>query len=552
MGERRFDLGGSNYMESCIRYIEGELEKNRIDKKLVLKAVLLCEEAIIKLNKYSQDDGRLIVSVKRQLGRHVVELRAVGDSIGELSSGSNITYAAQCLENEEEETDSGLLILKSNEDMVKYSHSEGVNLFRIKLKHTGRSSMYLTLISLSASVIIGFLFKQFLPAAASDILCDYVFYPIRTMFINALKIVVGPVVFFSIVTCISQFTNLSELGKIGARVIGLYFFTTAIAVCSGFGAFYLINPGEWGGALKGSQELSLVSVDTSANTSVLSMIIGIVPDNLLGPFVKSDTLQIIFLAILLGVAVGMIGSYSKIIRDIFDACNELFLTVTMLIAKLIPLAVFSSMFILITDTGVESMKSMFGVMIAEVLVFFFMMFAYGVLILVIGRLNPLYFFKKNLPGMLNAFTLSSSNAAMPLNMQICTDKLGISPKVCNFSIPLGATINMDGVSAHLALVTLFLAKMYGVTIPDSVFVSIIVSIIMLSLGTPGVPGASLVCLGVLLGTVGVPIEAIGLIMGVDSLLDMLRTVSNTTGDMAVTLIVARLENLLDFKKYMER
>ena len=136
-------------------------------------------------------------------------------------------------------------------------------------------------------------------------------------------------------------------------------------------------------------------------------------------------------------------------------------------------------------------------------------------------------------------------------MQICTEKMGISPKVCNFSIPLGATINMDGVSVYLAVATLFLAKMYGVAIPESALVSIIITIVMLSLGAPGVPGASLVCLGVLLNQVGVPIEAIGLIMGIDSLLDMCRTVSNTTGDMAVTIIVARLENFLDIKKYKE-
>ncbi len=152
---------------------------------------------------------------------------------------------------------------------------------------------------------------------------------------------------------------------------------------------------------------------------------------------------------------------------------------------------------------------------------------------------------------LNAFTLASSNAAMPMNMQICTDKMGISPKVCNFSIPLGATINMDGVSAYLAVTTLFLAKMYGVAIPESALVSIIISIIMLSLGAPGVPGSSIVCVGVILNTVGVPIEALVLIIGVDSLIDMFRTVSNTTGDMAVTLIVAKQEKLLDIKKYKE-
>ena len=551
MNEKTFDLNSKDYMSECTKYVENELKKKRVDKKLILKAVLLSEEALIKLAKYSSGDEHIIVRINRFLGKTVVELKAAGETIEELGDGTNIVYAAQCLENEEEEVDTGLLILKAHDNMVKYSHSEGMNLIRIRLEKGGRRSMYLTLIALAASILIGLLFRALVPEAATHIVNNYVFYPIRTMFINALKIVVGPVVFFSIVTCISQFTNLSELGKIGARVIGLYLFTTVMAVASGFGTFYLINPGEWGGALTGGANIAEVSINTDVDTSILSTIINIVPSNLLAPFVQSDTLQIIFLAILLGVAVGMIGSYAKVIRDLFDACNELFLTVTTMIAKLIPLAVFSSMFILITETGIESMMSMFGMAGTVIFALFCMMVVYSILILVIARINPLIFLKKNAPGMLNAFSLSSSNAAMPMNMQICTDKLGISPKVCNFSIPLGATINMDGASAYLAVATLFLAKMYGVSIPDSAMVSIIISIVMLSLGAPGVPGSSLVCLGVILNSVGVPIEALGLVMGVDSLIDMFRTVSNTTGDMAVTLIVAKHENLLDMKKYKE-
>ncbi len=551
MADMRVDLNGRDYMSLCTDYIEKELGKKGIDKKLILKAVLLCEEAIIKLSKYSSGDGYLTVRVKQFLGKSVIELRAEGEEIEELTEGHNISYAAQCLENEEEEVDSGLLILKANEGMVKYSHSKGANLVRIRLQKSEQSSMYITLLALVASIFIGLIFRQFVPETVSSLLCTNIFIPIRTMFTNALKIVVGPVVFFSIVTCVSQFTNLSELGKIGAKVMGMYLFTTLIAVGLGFGFFYLINPGTWGGALTGEINLAEVTVRTDVDTSIIGTLVGIVPNNLLRPFVESDTLQIIFLAILLGVAVGMIGSYSRIIRDLFDACNELFLTVTTMIAKLIPLAVFSSMFILITETGVESMMSMFGMAITVVLALLGMIIIYGILIFVIGRLNPIFFYKKDLPGMLNAFTLASSNATMPMNMQICTDKLGISPKVCNFSIPLGATINMDGVSVHLAVSTLFLAKMYAVTIPESAMMSIIISIVLLSLGAPGVPGSSLVCQGVLLGAIGVPIEAIGLIMGVDSVLDMCRTVSNTTGDMAVTLIVAKLENLLDIRKYKE-
>ncbi len=549
MKETTFNPKTKEDIDACIRYIDGELEKRKIQKSNRLKTGLLCEESVLKLSEYASKDSAIGIRVRRSLGGSVVEIRAEGEEIEGLSDGGNISYAAQVYDEGDDDIDTGLLILKANEERIKYSYRNGVNLFRISTGKSDKNSMYLTLISLVLSIIVGLLFKQFVPDSLNDGLCQYVFVPIRTMFINALKIIVAPVVFFSIVTCISQFGNLSELGKIGAKVMGMYLITTVLAISMGFLMFFVISPGDWGMALEGGAKSVDLTIDTEADTSLLHTIVNIVPNNLVRPFLESDTLQIIFLAVLLGAAVGMIGNYSRVIRDLFEACNELFLTVTALIAKLIPLVVFCAMFIMIEQTGADSMRAMFSVMGTELLAFFSMMMIYGILILVVARLNPVKFFKKDWPGMLTSFSLSSSNAAMPTNIKICTDVLGISPKVCNFSIPLGATINMDGASAHFAIASMFLAKCYGVDVPESAIFSLVITIIMLSLGTPGVPGASLVCVGILLNQIGVPIEAIGLIMGVDSLLDMFRTASNTTGDVAVTLIVAKTEKLLDIEKY---
>jgi len=159
--------------------------------------------------------------------------------------------------------------------------------------------------------------------------------------------------------------------------------------------------------------------------------------------------------------------------------------------------------------------------------------------------NPWIFFRKMKESMLTSFTLSSSSAAMPTNIRTCTDKLGISPKVCNFSIPLGATINMDGTCISLVLSGLFLAKMYGVNVPASALPALALTIILLSLGCPGVPGAGLVCLGIVLEQLGVPIGAIGLVIAIDPVLDMFDTMSNTTGDIACATITASKEGLLN-------
>ena len=174
-----------------------------------------------------------------------------------------------------------------------------------------------------------------------------------------------------------------------------------------------------------------------------------------------------------------------------------------------------------------------------------MLIVYGLAILIVGRLNPLTFFKKNLEGMVTSFSLCSSSAMMPVNMRICTEKMGISPKVSSFSIPLGATVNMDGSCINLTMSALFLAKMYGINVPTSTLISMAVTIILLSVGSPGVPGAGLVCIAVVLRCIGCPLEAVGLIMTVYPFVDLLITMSNTTGDMAATLVVAKSEHLLD-------
>ena len=177
-----------------------------------------------------------------------------------------------------------------------------------------------------------------------------------------------------------------------------------------------------------------------------------------------------------------------------------------------------------------------------------MMLVYCMMILIFGKLNPLIFIKKFASNMLTAFSLGSSNAAMPFNMETCR-QLGISPRVSSFSIPLGATVNMDGTSVYLMIAGLFLARVFGIEISAAQMIEMTVGIIILSLGAPGIPGSGLICLSVLLGQIGVPIEALSLMIGIDALMGMFRTATNVTGDVAISLIVAKTENMLDIEKY---
>jgi Na+/H+-dicarboxylate symporter len=372
------------------------------------------------------------------------------------------------------------------------------------------------------------------------------------MFLNALKMIIGPVVFFSIVSCISQFDSLRDLGKIGAKVMVMYIFTTLLAVAVGFIGFFIINPGDSSlMAFVTDAAESTIETANATNISLLDTIVNIVPSNIVTSFLESDMLQIIFIAVLCGVAVGMIGDFSKTLRNFFEACNQLFLKVTTIIVKFIPIAVLCSMTSLVMTTGNETLLAIISFVGTFILSLAIMLGVYCLLVIIFARLNPIPLLKKHAPTMLTNFSLASSNAAMPFNINSCK-KLGVSSKVCSFSIPLGATVNMDGSCIYMAVAGLFLANVFGIKIDGSALFSMVFSIIVLSVGAPGIPGSGLVCLSVLLTQLGVPAEALSLVMGVDAILGMFRVVINSTGDVAVSLIVAKSEKLLDVEKYKQK
>ena len=291
---------------------------------------------------------------------------------------------------------------------------------------------------------------------------------------------------------------------------------------------------------------AIASSDVSI--SIKDTIVNIIPSNFVKPFLESNMLQLIFLAILIGIALGKIGDYSKILKDIFEACNSLFLKITVILVQFIPLATFASVLTVILKTGPDvllSMLAMLGTFTVGIIV---MLGIYCLLILLIGHLTPVPFIKKYSPTMLQVFGLASSNAAIIVNMDACEHKLGIPKKIYSLSIPLGATVNMDGTCVYLVIFGMTLARIFGVEISGGMLLSMFFSVLVLSVGAPG---AGLVCLSVLLTQMQVPLAGIGLVMGMDSLLGMMRAMSNSLGDVAASLIVARSEKILGMEKYME-
>lgn len=535
-------------IRESVDYIRERLEEIGVAKKALVSVMISAEESIGAMVEHAGPKDRLNVKIARFFGDVEIILRMNGSEIKPFVTGMG--SASDFLEAEDDDVQRAIraIILKSQSEQVRFSYSDGQNNCRILVAKAEQTLLIGTVFALILGLIAGFLLKYVFPSGICDIAVGYAIIPIRTVFMNALKMIIAPVVFFSIVSCIAQVKDIKELGRIGAKVIGMYLTTTVFAITIALIFSLLLKPGEWGYALS-LGNVQEVIVNTDVDTSILSTIVNIVPSNFVRPFLESDTLQIIFLAIICGIAVGKIGEYSTRISDFFDACNSLALAVTSIITGFIPVAVFCSISLTVIQLGAKTFVSLLGLIGTFGLSIFCMLIVYGLLILILGRLNPLVFYKKNREGMLTSFTLASSSAAMPVNMKICTDKLGISPKVCNFSIPLGATINMDGACIFLVTVSMFLARAYGIEVQSSSLTTFIITVIMLSVGAPGVPGVAIVCLGIALNSLGVPLESIGLVMGIYPFLDMFDTMSNTTGDVAAALIVAKNEKLLDMKKY---
>ena len=539
---------------SAAEFVQKGLEEYGLEAKAVIKGTLVAEEAIASLVAHAEKNGTLRVNVRKFAGSVTVEMSAPGS---DYSLTDAMTEADVILDSDvgEEMLESiRNIILTSLADGLKFSHKNGYNNIRITIERNRRRFLYLTLAALIAGTLVGVVLSLAGPDAVNGALNGYILTPVKTMYINALKIIVAPVVFFSIVTCISGFSDLNELGRIGGRTTLMYLFTTLIAVAVGAGSYYLFRPGTDGGAAAAAAAASGPAAPSGEDVelSAIDMIVDIVPSNFVKPFLENNMAQLIFLAVLCGIAVGMIGKYSEVLIQIFEALNELFMKITAMIIRLMPVAVFCSMSSMVIDLGVKTILSIFGMFATFLFGLACMLIIYIILMILIGRLDPRPFIRKYAPVMLQIFSMASSNASIPLNMEVCDKKLGVSSKVYSLSIPLGATLNMDGTCVQLMVFALALAKVYGVTVTGSALLMMAFTVVILSMGAPGIPGAGVICLSVLLEQLGVPTEAVGLVMGIGPLIGMFLCMCNCTGDTVITTIVAKSVGELDVEKYNSR
>lgn len=403
------------------------------------------------------------------------------------------------------------------------------------------------MIALLLGIACGVVFHYLVPSGTvrDDIIVNGIFQFVGQGFIRLMQMLVVPLVFCSIACGAASVGDVKTLGRIGGKTLGTYIATTALAVTIALTVGNLINPGLGVDASQLTSNASASNVQTS-DVSIMGTLLGIIPTNPFNALAEGNMLAVIFFSLFLGILMAIMGRKVEHVRRFFEEFNGLMMKMTEAVMLVSPIGVFCLLARTFTNLGVEMflplIKYMLGVVIALGIQCFIV---YVLIFLIFGHMNPIKFFKKFANVMLFAFSTDSSNATIPLNIDTLVNRIGVHRKVASFTIPLGATINMDGTSIMQGVAVVFTAQLFGVNLTPTDYATVILTATIASIGTAGVPSVGLITLSMVFNSVGLPLEGIAIIMGIDRILDMLRTAVNITGDAIVTTVVAKSEGEFD-------
>ena len=359
--------------------------------------------------------------------------------------------------------------------------------------------------------------------------------PFGTIFLNLLKFVVCPIVLFSILCGMISMKDIKKVGSIGLKTVVYYMLTTAVAIVIGLTMGQLFK-----GVFPALSTSDLV-YETKAATPFMQVLVDIFPSNFLAPLVNANMLQIIVIAIFLGFGIILVGDEAAGLRSGIEQINLVFMKIMELILKLSPIGVFCLLTPVVAENGAKIVGSLAMVLLcAYVSYFLHAVIVYSATVRTLGGVRPIDFFKSMAPAMIFAFSSASSVGTLPLTLE-CSEKLGADKEVSAFVLPLGATINMDGTAIYQGVCAIFIAACFGIELTLAQMATIVITATLASIGTAGVPGAGMVMLAMVLQSVGLPVEGIALVAGVDRIFDMGRTVLNITGDASCAVIVSKLE-----------
>lgn len=367
---------------------------------------------------------------------------------------------------------------------------------------------------------------------------------VGTLFLSLIKMLIVPLIFVSLVCGMTSVSDMARMGRIGVKAVLFYLGTTAFAITIGLVLGTIFQPGA------GIDLGAATAMEAKSAPPFIQQLIAIVPKNPIAAAADGNVLQIIFFAIMFGLSINLVGDAGKPVRDFFESLNTVVLKLTEIVIAFAPYGVFALMTWVAGTYGLDLLLPL-GTIIAALYIgcILHAVFVYGGLVSAVARVNPVRFFQGIVEPQIVAFTSTSSSGTLPVTMTAVQKNLGVNRSVASFTLPLGATINMDGTAMYQGVAALFVAQAFGVELGMSEYITIILTSTLASIGTAGVPGAGLVMLSLVLTSVGLPLEGVAIIAGIDRILDMARTSLNVTGDAACTVIIAKSEDEIDMDVY---
>ncbi|MDY4921988.1 dicarboxylate/amino acid:cation symporter [Frisingicoccus sp.] len=405
-------------------------------------------------------------------------------------------------------------------------------------------------IALILGALVGVIMHYFVPSGyiKDTVLVNGVFYVVGNGFLRLMQMLVVPLVFCSLVCGSAAIGDTKTLGKVGVKTLAFYLLTTALAVTVALSLANVINPGI------GLNMEDIMAADNAAVTTEVSFtdtLLNIIPKNPIQGLAEGNMLQIILFALIIGIILAKLGEKTAVVANFFSQFNEIMMEMTMMVMSLAPFGVFCLIAKTFSGIGFDAfiplLKYMCGVLLALAVQCFVV---YMVMLKLFTGLSPIRFIKKFFPVMAFAFSTATSNATIPLSIDTLAEKMGVSRRISSFTIPLGATINMDGTAIMQGVAVVFASQAFGIPLGIREYIMVIATATLASIGTAGVPSVGLITLSMVFNSVGLPIEGITLIMGIDRILDMARTAVNITGDAVCTTVVASQNKELDRDVFM--
>ena len=516
--------------------IEEYLREHNTDAKDIQTALLLLEEVSVRFLEHSPNDP-VKVRVRNRLGSISLILSNEAEDFNPISEIKDW--------GTESEDYFRTLILRANAEKLDYARQSGRNVVHIKARKPKNRMMVLALLMLVAGTVLGLVMVHIMGVGSAKAFDYQVFETVSAMFFNALGMLIIPMIFCSVVTTIAGLSSLSDTGRLGGKALRTYMTTTALAILVGFGSAYLFLPRKLPDAV-----MTLAKGHATASTVQLGRdtLIGLIPKDIVAPIQNANIMQVMLLAVFVGMALGVLGEKIQVLNRLVEDLTNLFQTLVNMVAAFMPLVTLTATASLMINVGLPVIPLLGRLILTEIIAVAIMWVIYS-LQLGIRGISPIPFWRA-LPGYFRKSGLPNySGAYLPYSMELCTRKFGVSPRVTSFTTSLGATINMDGACVHFVLCSILFARLYNVALDANMIATIAIAVFILSMGDSAVQNSSLISMTSILTMMGVPTSALGLILGIDALLDMFRCGSNIIGDLSATLTIGKSEGEMDVEKY---